>query len=244
MLEGPQRDLFDLSFAVPSACAEQLHDGRADIGIVPVAALLEQRLTIFRGTGIACRGAVRTILLISKKPFAEIRVLAVDSGSRTSVLLSRIVLGRLHGATPSLIAMPPELPLMLAVADAALVIGDAALLLDPEELRLRDLFVADLGEEWLTVTGLPMVFALWAGRAEVHNPANEAAFVDSCRYGLSHIDDIVASEHQRRGVSAELVRDYLTRNIVFEIGDEETRGLQMFLEAAAALPTVSEEMTV
>src|SRR5947207_760569 len=82
MLEGPQRDDFDLSFALPAECAARLKDGRADIGIVPIAAFLDQPLAIFRGAGIACRGAVRTILLISKVPFSSIRTFATDAGSR------------------------------------------------------------------------------------------------------------------------------------------------------------------
>lgn len=236
MLKGPQQGIFDLTFAVPSECAEQVRTGEADIGIVPVAALLEQRLEIFRGAGIACRGPVRTILLISKKPFSSIETLAVDSGSRTSVMLSRILLARLHRADPALITMAPELGPMLSAADAALIIGDAALMLDPEALRARGLHVADLGEEWVNFTGLPMVFAVWAGHAAVHTPTYEAAFIASCRYGLEHLDDIVFSEYVRRGVSPEMVRHYLTQNVAFELGDVEYRGLRLFLDSAAALP--------
>ena len=235
MLEGPEKDLFDLTFAVPSECAAQVRSGKADIGIVPVAALLEQQLEIFRGTGIACRGPVRSILLISTKPFSGIEVLAVDSGSRTSVMLSRIILAA-HGANPDLIVMDPQLNEMLEAADAALLIGDAALGQDPDALRARGLYVADLGEEWVRITGLPMVFAVWAGRKEVHTAEAERAFIDSCRFGLDRIDEIASAEHVRRGVSAELAREYLTEHIVFELGEAEYRGLDRFLAEAAALP--------
>jgi predicted solute-binding protein len=236
MLHGPQRSVFDLSFAVPSACAAQVRDGEADIGIVPIATLLEQDLTIFRGTGIACRGPVRTILLISKKAFADIDVLAVDSGSRTSVLLSRIVLRSAHGANPALIIMEPQLRPMLEVADAALIIGDAALLLEPDELRRQGLFVADLGTEWTRLSGLPMVFAVWAGRSGVYSHENEAAFAGSCQFGLEHLDDIVEAEHARRGITPQLARQYLTDNLVLELGEIEYRGMEAFLEVAAGLP--------
>lgn len=236
MLHGPQQGAFDLTFAIPSICAARVRDGESDIGIVPVATLLEQDLAIFRGTGIASHGAVRTILLVSKKPYPEIGVLAVDRGSRTSVALARIFLDQCHGVRPVLITMAPELEPMLEAADAALVIGDAALLLDPAELRARGLHVADLGEEWLRLSGLPMVFAVWAGRREVHSAENEAVFVDSCRFGMEHMDDIVRAEHARRGVTAELARRYLTENLVLELGGSEYRGLDVFLEAARALP--------
>ncbi len=236
MLEGPQRNAFDLSFEVPSVCADLVVKGDADIGIIPVATLLLSDLAIFRGTGIACRGEVRTILLISRKPFSEIEVLAVDSGSRTSVMLSRIVLRRRFGAAPALITMDPDLDEMLASADAALVIGDAALVLEPDQLRTQGLYVADLGAEWVALSGLPMVFAVWAGRQEIHSVEIEQVFLDSCRFGLQRIDEIAEREWRERGVSRQLARDYLKHNIVFELGDDEYRGMEAFLHAAAELP--------
>jgi chorismate dehydratase len=235
MLHGPQRDIFDLEFALPAECADRLANGRADIGIVPVAALLDQDLAIFRGTGIACRGAVRTILLASKRPLAEIRRLATDSSSRSSVRLARVVLAHRYSSTPTLISMAPDLDSMLQSADAGLVIGDPALRLDPDALRGQGLFVADLGEEWMALSGLPMVFAVWAGRREGHNAAYERAFVDSYRFGAAHIDDIVRAEHAARGVTAGLAHAYLTRHIVFELGETEYAGMRRFLEYAAAL---------
>lgn len=234
-MEGPQQGACELSSAVPSVCAEQVRTGQADIGIIPVAALLEQDLAIFRGTGIACRGPVRTILLISKKPFEKIEVLAVDSGSRTSVMLSRVILSREFAAAPALIVMDPHVPSMLEAADAALVIGDAALATDPDQLRARGLLVEDLGERWVQLSGLPMVFAVWAGRREFHTPRTEQIFVESCRFGLEHIDEIVAREHLRRGFTAELAKHYLTRNVVLELGDDEYRGMERFLAEARAL---------
>src|ERR1700745_2680704 len=124
------RDGFDLRFAVPSACADQLASGEADIGIVPVIEMARQKLPYFRETGIASYGPVRSILLVSKVPFGKIRKLATDSGSRTSVMLSRIILAEKYGVEPQVISHPPDLAAMLGRADAALIIGDAALRLD------------------------------------------------------------------------------------------------------------------
>ncbi len=232
ILHGSERDLFDLDFALPSECAGRLRDGRADIGLPPVAALLEQDLSIYRGAGIACNGPVRTILLVSKVPFEAVRTLATDFGSLTSVLLARIVLRQEFGAAPALLSMAPELKPMLQAADAALVIGDAALRLDPRTLREQGLSVADLGEEWVRMTGLPMVFAVWAGHANVWSEQLESAFVQSARFGLQRLDDIARSEHARRGVSFEVARDYLRDNIVYELGEKEYRGMERFLELA------------
>jgi predicted solute-binding protein len=239
MLHGPQRGLFDLEFRLPSECADHLASGAADIGIVPAFELTRQDLEILPGAGIACRGPVRTILLISKCPAAEIRTLAVDSSSRTSVELVRVILERRYGARPRRISHAPDLDAMLAVADAALIIGDPALHIDPSGLPWH---VYDLGAEWVEMTGLPMVFAVWAGRKSVVTPAVVDAFRESCRYGMAHTDEIVAAEAVRRGFPEALVREYLTRHIVHELGEREYRGMELFLEyarrgmAAAAIP--------
>lgn len=231
MLNGDQRGLFDLSFALPSECADRLADGRADIGIVPAIELIRQKLEIVRGAGIACRGPVRSILLISKAPFSQIRTLATDSSSRTSVQLARIVLSKKYGVEPDLLAHRPELEPMLEHCDAALIIGDPALVIEPAQLRYRSL---DLGEEWTRMTGLPMVFAVWAARAD--SPAQDPEpFLRSLRFGLEHLDEIVRQYHSRVGISADLAREYLTRHIAFELGEREYRGLSLFLKYGAEL---------
>jgi chorismate dehydratase len=231
MAHGNQSGLFDLSFAIPAECADRLESGLADIGIVPAVELNRQKLEIIRGAGIACHGPVRSIFLISKVPYARIRKLATDSTSRTSVALSRVILARKYGVEPEVHSHAPHLPSMLENADAALIIGDAALVLDPADLPFH---VLDLGDEWVQLTGLPMVFAVWAARAEL--PAQDPKpFLDSMRYGLAHIDDIARSEHAKVGVSEDLARSYLKNNIVFELGDREYAGLKTFLQYASEL---------
>ncbi len=242
MLHGEQRGLFDLSFAIPAECADRLEDGRADIGIVPAVELNKQKLEIIRGCGVACHGPVRSILLISKVPFGEIRKLATDSTSRTSVALSRIILSRKYGVEPEHWPQAPDIKKMLGKADAALIIGDTALLLEPTALPFH---VLDLGQEWTEMTGLPMVFAVWAARAGVRRQDAEA-FKDSLRFGREHMDDIVREWHAKLRLSEELVREYLTRNIVFELGEREYAGLQTFLQYAAELsnPMEAKKVTV
>lgn len=232
MLHGPQRDLFDLSFALPSVCADRLASGDADIGIVPVAALLDQQLQVIRGAGIASRGAVRSILLISKCEPSRIRRLAADAGSRSSVLLARIILAERYHAEPEVITLPPRLPEMLDTADAALIIGDPALHLDPATLPYH---VLDLGREWTDMTGLPMVFAVWAARPGIVTPGMEAAFAGSCRFGLDHIDEIIRAETPVRGIPEALAREYLTRHIAFELAAADYDGMSRFLAEAVRL---------
>ncbi|MBI3282150.1 MAG: menaquinone biosynthesis protein [Acidobacteria bacterium] len=231
-LHGPQRGIFDLDFCVPSECADRILAGTADIGILPSIEIPRLGLEAVRGAGIACRGAVRSILLISKVPPARIRTLAADASSRTSVMLARIVLARRYDTEPELITMPPDLASMLEAADAALIIGDPALRTDPASLPHA---VLDLGAEWAALTGLPMVFAVWAGPARAITAAVAEAFRGSCRYGLAHLEEIASHAGPERGVPAELARQYLTRHIVFELGAREYQGLDLFLQYAAEL---------
>ncbi len=231
---GPSdgKDIFDLRFALPAICADQLASGEAEIGIAPVIEVARQQLEYFPGTGIACHGAVRSILLISKVPFAQIKTLATDSGSRTSVMLSRVILAERFGVTPAVMSRHADLAAMLGEADAALLIGDAALRVDLATLPFESL---DLGAEWNTLTGLPMVFAVWAGRKGVVNDRLTQAFLNSYRYGAEHMDEIVASESAERNFDAALVRKYLTEHIVFELTDRDYAGMKLYIESAMKL---------
>jgi predicted solute-binding protein len=230
-LHGSTTQPVDLDFCVPSECARQVQRGDADLGIVPVVEIARQGLLAIPGTGIACHGAVRSILLVSGCDPSRIRTLLVDSGSRTSVMLARVILKQRFGCEPELREMDPDLDRMLEAGDGALLIGDAALRLDRERLSGH---VLDLGAEWCAMTQLPMVFALWAGKRERVAPlldaGYEAAFRESLEYGLQHMNTIVEEESRRRGFSEPLVRQYLTKHIAFRIGDREQEGMQRFLQ--------------
>ncbi len=233
MLRGPQKDLFDLEFRVPSACADALQAGTADIGIIPSYELTRQNLEIIPGTGIACHGPVRSILLVSSRPAGKIGTVAADISSRTSVQLARVLLEMRYGVTPRLIPHAPDLERMLQVADAALVIGDPALRIEPARLPYHTL---DLGAEWTAMTGLPMVFAVWAARPGVVNPAVAEAFQGSYQYGRERMDELVAAESARREFAPEFVREYLTRHIVHELTPRDYAGMELFLRYAAGDP--------
>lgn len=206
---------------------------QSDIGIIPSFELTRQDVAIVPGLGIAARDEVRSILLVSKKPAREIRRMAGDVSSRTSVALARIILARRFGSQPEVLSMPPELPEMLAAADAALIIGDPAMHLDPAALPYH---VYDLGREWREMTDLPMVFAVWAGWKDRVDQSVIDAFHASFHFGMEHLEDIVRMESLPRGFAPDLVRRYLTSNITFELGAEELQGLELFLNYARELP--------
>jgi chorismate dehydratase len=225
MLHGSQSAVFDLSFAVPSECADRVARGEADLGILPVAEIQRLDLPYLPDVGIACTGAVRSILLVTKVPPAEIRTLAGDSSSRTSVMLARVVLARRYGIYPGLRTIAPDLETMLADCDAALIIGDPALRTEPNLLPYE---VLDLGSVWMEMTGLPFVFALWSGAGKFMGDGFRRAFADSCRFGLDRIDDIVRLEAPERGFSEDVVRTYLTKHVEFLLTPDHLRGLELF----------------
>ena len=230
MLHGPQQGIFDLEFRIPSECADRMASGAADIGIVPCFELTRQDLEIIPGAGIACHGPVRSILLVSKRPAAEIRTLAVDSSSRTSVQLARVILERRYGAEYTAIPHTPDLDGMLRVADAALIIGDPALRLDPEQLPYE---VHDLGGEWVEMTGLPMVFAVWAAPEPTHPglPELEDALVESVRAARAEPEQLAYESADRYGYPAGFLARYFEK-LRYRFGPRERAGLYTFLEMA------------
>ena len=149
--------------------------------------------------------------------------------SRTSVMLARILLSRCFGVEAEVTPMPADLDSMLARADAALLIGDAALAVDPAALGLPCL---DLGEQWFDLTGLPFVFAMWAGPKPGITPELAQLLKGSLACGLAALDRIIEEESSRRAMPREMVQHYLKHNIVFEHGAAERAGLELYLRYA------------
>ena len=232
-----------LEYELPSVCADRVRDHSADIGILPVIEIARQDLDWLPSTGIACRGAVRSILLISKTPLSRIRSIAGDIGSRTSVMLARVLLAERFGCEPEILPMHADLEAMLRQADAALIIGDPALRLDPVALG-QHFEVWDLGEQWWNHTGLPMVFALWAGRRGHCDASLDLLFAASCRYGIEHLEEVLASECPRRGLPIELGRAYFTRHIALELNARDLEGMHAYLKLARALDNLKVSIPV
>ncbi len=231
---GQLREHFELSYTVPSRCAEQLKSGTADIGIIPVAAYTTiPDLMVVPDVAIAAKNAVRSILLISKVPLEKIRNVATDDSSRTSAALVEIFLRKFVGIEPGFNRQEPALEEMLKWHDAALVIGDPAL-----QAHTEGYFVYDLAEQWRHWTGRPFVFAFWA----VRKPALAAArpeiniarvFQQSRDHGLEHIPEIVSAWAPRLGLPAKLIADYLAENVDYSLDQENLEGLRLFFRYAA-----------
>lgn len=232
-LEGPLQNQVDVDFLLPADCADAVRSHQFDAGLLPVIEISRQGLPILSDVGIACRGPVRSILLISKVDPGKIRTLAADSSSRTSVILTRILLEKHFLAQdPVFISMKPDYQKMLQQADACLIIGDPALRIDPDQLPYQ---VFDIGEQWWQLTGLPMVFAAWAG----HTRLEGSLFHDSWTFGMETLDQYIGTEAAKREIPEELARHYLLHHIHFEIGPEERRGLEEYLRLAATIEEIA-----
>ena len=241
LLNGPDQGRVDLSFAVPSECADRLRSGQAEVGIPPTIELATNPdLIVIPGCSISSLGPVASVLLVCRKPIERIETIAADTSSRSSVALVQVILARKYHRYVKLRPYPPRLGEMLDIADGALLIGDPALRLTPAS----GLHVYDLGAEWHSLTRLPMVYAVWTVRRPAAAPELASLFQASARFGLDHLDDIVDQEASRRGIPPDLARRYLTRNIRFGFAEPERRGLSLFFEYAAELGLVPRQPTV
>lgn len=234
MLRGEQQGKFDLNLTVPSRCADAVRAGAAEVGIIPV--IEYQRipdLEIIEGLSISSEKEVRSVLLLSTKPIEEIRTVAMDVSSRTSVALVTILLRKFYDLSISSSPAHPDARAMLSRADAALLIGDPAL-----EFRDPAVRVYDLAAEWWKFTGLPFVFAVWAGNSKGKLGRWAEDFHASLEFGLARIDDIAREYAPRHNMTPDEVRFYLTENINYNLDEEKLEGLRLFYRFACELELI------
>jgi chorismate dehydratase len=254
---GPLQGKYDLSFTVPSQCAEDLRTGRADVAIIP--AIEYQRmddLVILPDMAIASKRHVRSLLIVSKKPIQQVKNFALDRSSRSTQALTRILCFEKWKIAPSFFEAGPDLAEMLQQADAALLIGDPALRISlgiEKDSRTgaegqaicpaatlgitcsEMLYVYDVVSEWQSLTGLPAVLAVWATRRDVATPEVTADFLASRDFGLSRIAEISYDASLELELPAQAIETYLRHNIDFSLDPENRRGLDLYYQHAARL---------
>jgi len=234
---------FDLRYDVPSECARLLHAGSIDVGLIPsIEYLRGGPYRIVPDVAIVSHGAVDSVALYTTKPMRDVRSIAMDTSSRTSVALVHVLCDRHFGIEPALEPREPDVATMLAHCDAALIIGDAALLLDEKSAAgslQSGIEKIDLGEVWTTMTGLPFVYAFWAGRAGVIDDGDVASLQRARDGGVSQPDLIAreyfADSHERQAIGARYLRD----NIQYYLRDDERAGLEAFYRYAVEAGAVS-----
>lgn len=234
-LNGSCRDQFDLLLDVPSRCARRLAEGEAEVGLIPVIEYQNiPGLTVIPDISIASKQEVKSVLFVSRKRVQEVKSVALDTSSRTSAALLKILMALKFGKHDLQYAPhPPKLDAMLSDFDAALVIGNPAL-----NVGGPDLFVLDLAREWNELTGLPFVFAFWAVRPGVDLEGKEVLFRRSKEEGLRHIKDISKIYSQRLNLPSREIEDYLRFNLDYSLDGANLRGLGKFYRLARDLDLI------
>lgn len=238
---------------LPSRLADRLNRGDLDVALIPSVEFLRgSGLSILSDACIACRGPVRSVRVLFNCPPAEVRSLALDEGSRTSAAVSQVLMWKRFGVRPSLQPLPITAKFHDVRSDAVLVIGDRAMQIDTDRYHS----VWDVGQEWNTSTNLSFVFALWivseAGLARLapHGLTLESltSIFHKCRDdGLASLDNIIANEAPKHGLTHTDCLRYFREQLHFNLGPRELGGLNLFRDEAARLelvPASSHELSL
>lgn len=257
---GPLAGKYDLTFEVPSQCAESMRRGDVDLAIIP--AIEYQRingLVALPDMAIAAKQIVRSLIVVSKRPIEKAKRIALDTSSRSTAALVRILSADHWGISPEFVDAAPDASEMLQHADAALVIGDPALRIslmmdalsnkapaadgeccqgDPEDMPVpgfETLYIYDIAHQWREMTGKPSVLAMWVGPRDKVTPDVVADFQASRKYGLEHVREIAESASQKLNLPHCALERYLTVNINYDLDADNLAGLRLYFEKAAAI---------
>lgn len=230
--DGPAAGRIDLTFDDPAALARRLRHEELDIALLPTVELARiPELTIVPGLGITCRGATRSVLLVSRAAPSDIRSVSLDPESRTSNALVQVLFDRVWRSAPTFRAGSAKLDEALEGADAAVRIGDKALF-EPVPAGYE---VHDLGTVWTDATGLPFVFAVWACRPGVLDREIYGALHAARRAGSRALPAIAAAYEWNGRRYPDIALAYLRDNIRFRLGSDELRAIRSFHTAARDL---------
>jgi chorismate dehydratase len=222
-----------LRFDVPARCAELVEAGEVDLGLVPIIEYARHAddYAVVPDVSIASCEAVDSVALFTRQPIARVRSIALDVSSRTSAGLVRLLCARHFGIQPEFQPAAPDIRAMLASADAALLIGDPALFLDPASVDAEKI---DLGLAWKAMTGLPFVWAVWAGRTGAASPEVCRLLHDTRLHGVARIDAIAARERPGDPAGQAVVARYLRQTITYGLDGALLAGAQAYFDGLAA----------
>ena len=248
-----QQHRFDLRYDIPSKCSTLLHAHGIDVGLIPSIEYLRgpQPYAIVPGPAVTSRGPVASVAIYTCLEPRDIRSIAMDTSSRTSVALATILARRAYGISPEAVPMAPDLDAMLARADAALIIGDNALFLNPEsatQSTIRSpqsaIHKIDLGQLWTELTGLPFVYAVWAGWPDALSPEDVGVLRRARDEGVADADGVARAYYPDDPARQAVAKRYLRDNIRYVLGAEELEGLRHFYEYATELGLASFDGTL
>jgi chorismate dehydratase len=237
LVHGLDRRTEDVSlrFDLPSVCAKLLAQSEIDLGMVPSITLFDRPGDrIVPGLCIGSDGPVASVALFTRKPMRDVRSIALDTSSRTSAALTRILCARRFDIAPAFVQHDPDLSAMLATADAALLIGDPALF----ATVVPGVQKIDLGAEWTAMTGLPFVWAFWAGRADAADAKVVAILTEAAEAGMAQTDQVAAEYCAARPERIALAQQYLRDHLMFRLTPRALDGLGTYYREAVALGMV------
>jgi chorismate dehydratase len=222
-----------LRFDVPARCADLVEAGEVDLGLVPIIeyARHADEYAVVPDVSIASLDAVDSVALFTRQPIERVRSIALDVSSRTSAGLVKLLCARHFGIRPEFQPAAPDIRAMLARADAALLIGDPALFLDPAAVDAEKI---DLGLAWKAMTGLPFVWAVWSGRTGAASPEVCRLLYETRLHGVSRIDAIAARERPGDPAGQAVVARYLRQTITYGLDGALLAGAQAYFDGLAA----------
>jgi chorismate dehydratase len=222
-----------LRFDVPARCADLVEAGEVDLGLVPIIEYARHAddYAVVPDVSIASLAAVDSVALFTRQPIERVRSIALDVSSRTSAGLVRLLCARHFRIRPTFVPAAPDIHAMLAAADAALLIGDPALVLDAASVGAEKI---DLGLAWRAMTGLPFVWAVWAGRSGAASPDVCRLLYETRLRGVAAIDAIARRERAGDTAGQALVARYLRDTITYGLDGPLLAGAQAYFDALAA----------
>src|SRR5262245_51109156 len=220
-------------YDLPAVCARLLYDNEVDLGLVPsIEYLRSDDYRFVPGVGIGSRGPVASVALFTRVSVERIRHIALDTSSRTSVTLIRVLSHHRYRIAPEFVPHGPDLAAMVRDYDAGLLIGDPALEADAAALGVTKI---DLGEEWTDMTGLPFVYAAWTGRTGAIDAEHVRLLQQAQAEGVASYSAIAAEYGNNHAGATNRALAYLRDNMRYGLGADEEKGLQLFLDYAADL---------
>lgn len=215
--------------AAPARCADLLAAGQVEAALVPVIEYQRMpEVSIVPGVCVGSHSAVRSVVLISKyDDLRNVRKVALDVSSRTSQALIKIIFREFVGEEPEWQTSGPNVEVMLETNDAALLIGDPAMKIWPEEFH-----VFDLASLWRRFTNTGFVFAMWMARAGATESISPVDFAGARDEGMKHVEQIIARYENEVPLPREEMRKYLTDNITFQVDENLERGMSLYFELA------------
>jgi len=221
----------ELGLEVPSKLLDGMRRGRYDVALLPVIDYQRMDgLRLLTSGGIGCDGPTLTVRIFSPVPIEQIKTLACDTDSHTSVALARVILAEQYGIRPEFVALDALREGQAAADVAKLLIGDKVVSQEPARSLMP--YQLDLGGAWKDLTGLPFVFAAWMARDGVELGDLPGVLERAKVEGLAHVDQIIASEAAPRGWPADVARRYLAEYLKFDIGDRRLAAIEHFHDLA------------